>query len=203
MNFARRKVRVLYNLYTVRKSLIPILSGISHPVPMGLSNMPALKMRLLTSFQTILLGFLLVILLGAALLALPAASKSGRGTPFLDAIFTATSALCVTGLVVRDTATYWSGFGKVVSLLLIQIGGLGVVTIATAFTRLAGKKIGLQLRSVLQESVAAPQIGGIIGYLHWILAVTLTVEAAGAFSPRCSSPSQRERRASTRRTSRK
>lgn len=142
--------------------------------------MSALNMRRLTSFQTILLGFLLVILIGAILLALPIAGKSGQGTPFLDALFTATSALCVTGLVVRDTATYWSGFGKVVILILIQIGGLGVVTLATVFARLAGKKIGLQHRSVLRDSVAAPQLGGIIRYLRWILTATLTAEAAGA-----------------------
>ncbi len=142
--------------------------------------MSALKTRRLSSFQTILLGFLLVILLGTGLLALPIAGKSGQGTPFLDAMFTATSALCVTGLVVRDTATYWSGFGKVVILMLIQIGGLGVVTIATVFTSLAGKKIGLQQRSVLRDSVAAPQLGGIIRYLRWILTLTLSAEAAGA-----------------------
>ena len=142
--------------------------------------MSALNMRRLTSFQTILLGFLLVILFGAALLALPIAGKSGQGTPFLDALFTATSAICVTGLVVRDTATYWSGFGKVVILILIQIGGLGVVTIATILTRLAGRKIGLQQRSVLRDSVSAPQLGGIIRYLRWILTVTFVTEAAGA-----------------------
>ncbi|MBE7003942.1 MAG: Trk family potassium uptake protein [Ruminococcaceae bacterium] len=142
--------------------------------------MPVLKIRRLSTFQTILLGFLLVILIGAVLLSLPIAGKNRQGTPFLDALFTATSALCVTGLVVRDTATYWSIFGKVVILLLIQIGGLGVVTIATVFTRLAGKKIGLQQRSVLQDSVAAPQLGGIIQYMKWILTVTLVTEAAGA-----------------------
>lgn len=138
------------------------------------------KRRSLSSFQIILIGFFLVILIGAVLLALPVSDKGGHGTPFLDALFTATSALCVTGLVVRDTATYWSRFGKSIILVLIQIGGLGVVTIATVFTTLAGKKIGLRQRSVLQDSIAAPQLGGIMLYLRFIITATLVTEATGA-----------------------
>ena len=88
--------------------------------------------RHITSFQVISLGFLSAILLGSLLLMLPIATKSGQCTSFLDALFTATSAVCVTGLVVNDTATYWSLFGQGVILLLIQIGGMGIITIAIA-----------------------------------------------------------------------
>ena len=86
--------------------------------------------RHMTSFQVISLGFLSVILLGSLLLMLPIATKSGQCTSFLDALFTATSEVCVTGLVINDTATYWSLFGQGVILLLIQIGGMGIITIA-------------------------------------------------------------------------
>ena len=136
----------------------------------------------LSSFQSILLGFLLVILLGAVLLSLPLSARNRQATPFSDALFTAASALCVTGLVVRDTATWWSGFGKAVILVLIQVGGLGVATVATFLTAAAGKRIGLRQRSVLREAVAAPQLGGIMKYLRFILAATLLTEAAGALA---------------------
>ncbi|MCR5825527.1 MAG: Trk family potassium uptake protein [Oscillospiraceae bacterium] len=144
--------------------------------------MPVRRRLRLSSFQIILLGFLVVILLGAALLMLPAATRARRSTGALDALFTATSALCVTGLVVRDTATHWSVFGKVVILLLIQIGGLGVVTTATALSGLSGRQIGLRQRSVLQESVAAQQLGGILSYTRFILCATLVLEALGALA---------------------
>ena len=99
--------------------------------------------RHMTSFQVISLGFLSVILLGSLLLMLPIATKSGQCTSFLDALFTATSAVCVTGLVINDTATYWSLFGQGVILLLIQIGGMGIITIAIAIAVVSGRKIGL------------------------------------------------------------
>ena len=86
----------------------------------------------LSSFQVILLGFAAVILIGAFLLMLPISSKEGVVTPFSDALFTSTSAVCVTGLIVQDTATYWSYFGQAIILVLIQIGGLGVVTVAAS-----------------------------------------------------------------------
>ncbi len=103
--------------------------------------------RHITSFQVISLGFLSAILLGSLLLMLPIATKSGQCTSFLDALFTATSAVCVTGLVVNDTATYWSLFGQGVILLLIQIGGMGIITIAIAIAVVSGRKIGLMQRS--------------------------------------------------------
>ncbi len=86
----------------------------------------------ITSFQIIILGFLLVILIGSLLLMLPIAARNNQGTSFSDALFTATSAVCVTGLVIYDTATYWSIFGQSIILLLIQIGGMGIVTVAVS-----------------------------------------------------------------------
>lgn len=134
----------------------------------------------LNSFQTIVLGFAGLILLGTFFLMLPVSSASGEMTAFTDALFTSTTSVCVTGLVVQDTGTYWSLFGQMVILLLIQIGGLGVITIAAFLTIAAGGKIGLFQRSVLQEAVAAPQIGGIIRLIGLILRFTLVVEAIGA-----------------------
>ncbi len=136
----------------------------------------------LTSFQIILLGFVGVILLGTGLLMLPFASRDGHAAPFSDALFTATSAVCVTGLVVRDTAMSWSGFGKGVLLLLIQVGGLGVVTTATVFSALTGQRIGLRQRSVMQDSVSASQVGGIVRLTMFILKTTLCVEGAGTLA---------------------
>ena len=94
-------------------------------------------------FRLILAGFFLIILLGALLLTLPVASRDGLSAPFEDALFTATSAVCVTGLIVRDTATGWSAFGQTIIILLIQIGGLGVVTVAAATLLLTGQRIGI------------------------------------------------------------
>ena len=134
----------------------------------------------LSSSQIIIFGFAGVILLGAILLQLPISSKSGMVTSFSDALFTATSATCVTGLVVHDTATYWSGFGQFVILLLIQIGGLGIVTVAVALTMISGKKIGLMQRSTMQESISSPKIGGIVKLTGFILKTTLLIETVGA-----------------------
>ena len=112
--------------------------------------------------RIILIGFALLILAGALLLTLPISTRDGQGAAFFDALFTATSATCVTGLVVQDTALYWSGFGQAVILMLIQIGGMGVVTAAAAISMLAGRRIGLKERWVMQESISAPQVGGIV-----------------------------------------
>ena len=137
-------------------------------------------LRRLTSFQIIILLFAAVILAGALLLMLPVASQSGRVTPFNEALFTATSAVCVTGLVVQDTATYWSYFGQAVILLLIQVGGLGVVTVASAIALLAGRKISLMQRGTMQEAMAAPKVGGIVRLTGFILRAVFIVEAVGA-----------------------
>ena len=96
----------------------------------------------ITSFQIIILGFLSVIILGSILLMLPVATRDGKGAVCSDALFTATSAVCVTGLVIHDTATYWSMFGQSVILFLIQIGGMGIVTVAVSVAAVSGRKIG-------------------------------------------------------------
>lgn len=135
--------------------------------------------RHMTSFQVISLGFLSVILLGSLLLMLPIATKSGQSTSFSDALFTATSAVCVTGLVIKDTATYWSLFGQGVILLLIQIGGMGIITIAIAIAAVSGRKIGLMQRSTMQEAISAPTVGGIVRRTQFIIRTTW----CGSFSP--------------------
>ena len=130
--------------------------------------------------QVIILGFLALILGGTALLMLPPASRGPGGAPFLDALFTATSATCVTGLVVENTVTYWSTFGQVVILALIQIGGMGVITMAVAVAIFTGRRIGLRQRYIMQESISAPQMGGIIRMTGFILRATVCMEAVGA-----------------------
>ena len=131
-------------------------------------------------FRIIIFGFLLVIFMGSFLLMLPVSTKTGECTPFLDALFTSTSAVCVTGLVIHDTATYWSNFGQSVIILLIQIGGVGVITVAGAFAILSGRKIGLMQRSTMQEAIAAPNVGGIVRRTGFILKTALAVELFGA-----------------------
>lgn len=130
--------------------------------------------------QIILIGFLLAILLGTLLLMLPVSVQRGAGASFSDALFTATSAVCVTGLVVRDTASFWSPFGQAVILALIQIGGLGVITIATALMILSGRRIGLMQRGLMQTSISAPQMQGIIRCTRFILLAAFGFEGAGA-----------------------
>ena len=111
---------------------------------------------------------------------LPVSSKACVVTPFHEALFTAVSAVCVTGLVVQDTATYWSWFGQCVILVLIQIGGLGVITVAAALAILSGRKISLMQRSVMQEAIAAPKVGGIVRLTDFVLKATFLIELTGA-----------------------
>ena len=134
----------------------------------------------LSSFRVITIGFGGLIILGALLLMLPVSSASGCVTPFSDALFTSTSAVCVTGLVVLDTGSYWSLFGQLVIIMLIQIGGLGVITVAVAFSILSGKKVSLMQRSFMQESVSAPVVGGIVRLTGFILKGTFIIELSGA-----------------------
>ncbi len=136
--------------------------------------------RKLSSSQIILFGFAGVILVGTLLLMLPFAARNGQSTAFGDALFTATSAVCVTGLIVQDTATYWSGFGQTVILLLIQIGGMGVVTVAVAIAMVSGKKISLMQRSTMQDAISAPQVGGIVRFTGFILRGIFLFELLGA-----------------------
>lgn len=138
------------------------------------------KKKHLTSFQLIILGFAGVILLGTILLMLPVSTLENVSTPFHEAMFTATSAVCVTGLVVKDTGSYWSVFGQMVILVLIQIGGLGVVTMAVSVSLLSGKKISLMQRSTMQDAISAPKVGGIVRLTRFILKGTLLIETAGA-----------------------
>ena len=139
------------------------------------------KKNRFTSFQIIIWGFIAIILIGALLLMLPVSSKAGIITPFNEALFTSTSAVCVTGLVVQDTATYWSWFGQGIILVLIQIGGLGVITIAVSFALLSGRKISLMQRSVMQEAISAPKVGGIVRLTGFVLKGTFLVEFTAAF----------------------
>ena len=142
--------------------------------------MPFRKMDRTTPAQIIILGFLFLIAVGTALLMLPVSTSGPGGASFLDALFTATSATCVTGLVVQDTALYWSPFGQAVLLVLIQIGGMGVVTMAVAIFIFTGRHISLKQRWVMQESISAPQVGGIVRQTRFILKTALAMEAAGA-----------------------
>ena len=144
-------------------------------------EMPCRKRRL-SSFQIIILGFAGVILLGALLLMLPLSTTAGCVTPFHEALFTATSAVCVTGLVVQDTGSYWSGFGQAVILTLIQIGGLGVVTVAASVALLSGRRISLMQRSTMQDAISAPKVGGIVRLTRFILRGTFLIELIGALA---------------------
>ncbi|MBP5362711.1 MAG: Trk family potassium uptake protein [Ruminococcus sp.] len=132
------------------------------------------------SFRVITIRFFFLILTGALILMLPISSRDHTVTPFTDTLFTAVSASCVTGLVVRDTATHWSFFGQAVILTLIQIGGMGVITFGMMLTRLSGKKIGLGFRGTMQDSISAPQVGGIINLTKFILRMTAIIELSGA-----------------------
>lgn len=141
----------------------------------------ALKKKIkLSSFQIISLGFVGLILLGTFLLCLPISNKNGEWTPFMDGLFTSTSAVCVTGLVVYDTATHWTIFGQIVILILIQIGGMGVVTLVASLLMISGKKIGLLARGTMQDAVSSPSIGGIIRFVGFILKGIFIVELIGA-----------------------
>ena len=137
------------------------------------------KKKHMTSFQLIIMGFVGVILLGTVLLMLPFSSAEKVITPFHEALFTATSAVCVTGLVVKDTGSYWSLAGQTIILALIQIGGLGVVTVAASVSILSGKKISLMQRSTMQDAISAPKVGGIVRLTRFILRGTFLIEAAG------------------------
>lgn len=140
------------------------------------------RKRRLSSFQIIILGFAGVILLGALLLMLPISATARCVTPFHEALFTATSAVCVTGLVVQDTGSYWTVFGQAVILTLIQIGGLGVVTVAASFALLSGRRISLMQRSIMQDAISAPKVGGIVRLTRFILRGTFLIELIGALA---------------------
>ena len=136
----------------------------------------------LTSFQIIILGFAAVIVIGTLLLMLPISSQSGEVTPLNESLFTATSAVCVTGLVLVDTASHWSYFGQAIVLILIQIGGLGVITVASLLAMIAGKKISIMQRQTIQNSLAAPQVGGVVRLTRFIFKTAFLIEIVGALA---------------------
>lgn len=130
--------------------------------------------------QLILSGYCLVILVGTLLLALPMATKGAGSTGISDCFFTATSATCVTGLIRFDTYTHWTIFGQLVILALIQIGGIGFMSVAIMVMVFAGKRISLSQRALMQNSISAPQIGGIVRMTKFIVGGTMLVELIGA-----------------------
>ena len=136
--------------------------------------------RKMSSFQIIICGFLAVILVGTLLLMLPVSTARGHWASFETALFTSVSAVCVTGLVVQDTASFWSAFGQFVIMLLIQIGGLGIISVTAFLVTVSGRKISLLQRSLLMESISADQVGGIVKMTSFIFRLAFTVELIGA-----------------------
>lgn len=134
----------------------------------------------LSQAQFIVVGFLIIVMISTVLLMFPFASRDGGYTPFLDCLFTSVSATCVTGLVVVDTFTHWSIGGQLIILLLIQIGGLGFITIGVIFSVLLRQRIGLKFRGLMQESVNSLKISGIVKLTRKIIKGTLIIEGTGA-----------------------
>lgn len=134
----------------------------------------------LTTTHIIMLSFLGMILLGSLILSLPTSAADGNSVPYLDALFTATTSVCVTGLVTLPTASTWSIFGQVVILLLIQIGGLGVITTVSAVIILLHKRMGISNRLLLQDTFNLNSLSGIIRFVKRVMAGTFLVEGVGA-----------------------
>ncbi|WP_409228116.1 TrkH family potassium uptake protein [Gudongella sp. SC589] len=130
--------------------------------------------------RVLALGFFVLILIGSILLNLPIASADGNSIGILDALFTSASAVCVTGLIVVNTATHWSMFGKVIILLLIQMGGLGIMTMATMVALIMGKKISLKERLIIKEQLNQETMSGMVRLILYVLAMTFSIEALGA-----------------------
>lgn len=139
-----------------------------------------LKGKKLNAPQVVVLGFLLLILTGAILLNTPFATTNGEIIGFENAIFTSTSAVCVTGLVVVDTGTYWNTFGQTVIIILIQIGGLGFMTMASMLALLARRRISLKERLLMQESMGTYNLSGIVRVTRFAFFMTMTIETIGA-----------------------
>ncbi|WP_346916360.1 TrkH family potassium uptake protein [Clostridium sp.] len=139
-----------------------------------------LRRKNFTPVQIIAMGFATIIFTGALLLSLPIATIEGVRTPFIDCIFTSTSAVCVTGLITVDTGTYWNYFGKTVILILIQIGGLGFMSFTTLLALIVRKKITLKERLVIRESLNSTSLQGIVKLARYILRFTFSIELIGA-----------------------
>lgn len=138
------------------------------------------KQKRITTFQIIIMSFIGMIILGTLILMLPISTADGQGAGIYDAIFTATSAVCVTGLVVQNTATYWSLFGKIIIIILIQIGGMGAITIFAEVSILFGKKIGLKERGVIQDALSLHNIGGAAKFITFVVKSVVIIEIIGA-----------------------
>ena len=134
----------------------------------------------LSSAQIVILGFLFIVLTGSIFLSLPISSADGKAVPYVDALFTATTATCVTGLVTVPTVSTWSVFGQAVILVLIQVGGLGVITIAAGIMVLLGKRIGVNNRILIQDSFSLNSLSGIVEFINKVIIGALVVEAIGA-----------------------
>lgn len=134
----------------------------------------------LNGVQILALGFLIAILIGGIVLSLPISSSNGKPTNFLDAIFTSTSAVCVTGLITLDTSTHWSTFGQTVIMTLIEIGGLGFMSFAVLISLILGKKITLRERLVMQEAMNTYSIQGLVKMVRYVLIFTVSVQFFGA-----------------------
>lgn len=130
--------------------------------------------------QIMVLGFAIIIFIGGILLNLPIASQNGKSVGFVDALFTATSAVSVTGLIAVDTGTHWTTFGHLVIIMLIQVGGLGFMTVATLFAFIAKKRINLKERLLIQESLNQFDLSGLVKLTRHVLLVTFVIEGAGA-----------------------
>ena len=139
-----------------------------------------IKKRKFSDVQILALGFVIVIFTGGVILTLPVSSASGAWTNFLDSLFTATSAVCVTGLVTLDTGTHWSVFGQTIIMILIEIGGLGFMSFATFFAILLGKKITLKNRLIMQEAMNTFSIQGLVKMVKYVLMFTFVIQFAGA-----------------------
>ncbi len=136
----------------------------------------------LSSIQVIMAAFFLIIIVGSVLLSLPFSSKDGQSVPYLDALFTSTTATCVTGLVTLPTVKTWSVFGEIVILILIQIGGLGVITVGTGFMLLLQKKIGIFGRTLISESFNLDSLDGIVKFVKKVIIFSFVIELTGALA---------------------
>lgn len=145
-----------------------------------MSAFPKIRIKHLNTAEILAIGFAVVILIGALLLNLPFASKDGQSVGFINALFTAASSVAVTGLVVKDTLTHWTTFGHVVILILIQIGGLGIITMGTLFALILGRRINFRQRRVMQEAMNKITLNGVVKLAKYILIMTFVVEGIGA-----------------------
>ncbi len=143
-------------------------------------NEQVIKRSTISPPRVLALTFAVAILVGGVLLTMPWASASGETTSFLDALFTATSAVCVTGLVVRDTGTYWSPAGQMVILLLIQLGGLGIMTVSALVVVITGRRVGLQERLALREQYGGVSLTGVMVLVRYVVAIALGFQIVGA-----------------------